>query len=237
MGIWQGHIFLAFNKSLEIFTIPTFESPHGPFFHFGSQSVYFPMEAERHEIEWIDEAHLNECQHNSLETMSTPHSDIQDSLYISIRNRDFVHRSLYMIRLPGEAGFSWHEHSKIDNISPCVTLKHCVGPTLEYHLHIAYTEIVRYPIIMELIRRSGPTTTMVDYQCENRVLSISGLPSLELTSVMDFDDGAGIILLGSCRGEISVVQFVDRSLRTRGSFLDDLPVLCRDLKELVRVCY
>ncbi len=120
----------------------------------------------------------------------------------------------------------------------CATLKHCVGSSNEYQLRLAYTADTKYPIVLELMRRTRPLTTIIDNQRDIQripILPASGLPNLESVSVMDFDDGAGVILLGSCRGENYVVQFVDRSLHARGSLLDDLPTVHYNLKGLVTV--
>lgn len=71
------------------------------------------------------------------------------------------------------------------------------------------------------------------------IISTYNVPILDLTVAMDFVDGAGVILLGSCGGEISVIQFIVNLSQIRRSFLDNLPPVDYDLPnmETVRLLY
>jgi len=115
---------------------------------------------------------------------------------------------------------------------------HCIGASSEYQLRLISEDVgFFYPVILELARHScSPATEKGMGQLlgdrQTFVISSHNLPILDLTTVMDFDDGSGIILLGSCLGEISVIQFVDKSSQIPGSLLNSLPPADYDLPNM-----
>lgn len=141
-----------------------------------------------------------------------------------------------LIQSPGDLGFSWQVNtSRIKPVS-CGTLKLCVGISNEYQLRLCYG--IQNPVMLEIIRTSRRSFKEIDVQCDNQqkpLLSTSGLPILDSTAVMDFDEAVGLIVLGGCRGDVCIIQFVDGSLHARRGLLDHLPPVRLDLASMSRV--
>ncbi len=184
----------------------------------------------------IGEAYVNEFEQFPLEVMP---NDTESSLRITIRDRfrDQVH-CLTLIQSRGDPEFSWEVNPLFDKPVSSRTFKLCVGISNEYMLHLSGTGRVRYLAVLDIVRRARFPYKDNDAQSEVRqhsVLATPGLPILDTTTTMDFDDAAGVILLGGCRGKLCVIQFVDAFSRGLGCFLDDLPPVHHDMVSLPTV--
>ncbi len=119
-----------------------------------------------------------------------------------------------------------------------LTCRHCVGASSGYQLRFTSEgSDYFYPLSLELTRHPLSLFKETEARLEARqriVLKTVGLPILDLVTTIDFDDAAGVILLGSCRGQISLVQF-DESLQKKGGLLDDLPAVRRGSPDVPRV--
>lgn len=236
MGIWRNHIFVVLNQSVEIFAFPLFEYLPNPAYHFGCQSLCIPMAVNASQRQWIGSAFLFEYKRIPLESTLREQTDEQeDSLHVSFLTSASYHDILVLIQSPEDGVFSWDLDATPDRLPSLMTLKYCIGRSNEYQLRLTSTQRVRYPIVLEIMRPTPPSIENRYTAQWNPVLPISGLPNLESTSAMDFDDAAGVVLLGSCRGQITVIQFLDRPSQARGSLLEKLPLVCHDPKGLPSV--
>ncbi len=174
----------------------------------------------------VGEAFLKELELFPLEIML---NDTESSLRISIRNRSQRHYVLTLVQSPGDLGFSWEVSTLGKDSLSSRTLKLCVGTSNEYQLRLTCAYGIQYPAILELVRLTRLPTMEIDTRGDMKqtfVLSTPGLPNLGLTTVMDFDDAAGLLLLGSCHGGICIVQIAHTTSQARGGLLDDLPRCC-----------
>jgi len=220
MWIWRNHVFVVLNYSVDIFTLPSLGSLlPSPSYHFGCQSLYFPMIRDDCDSGWIGEAFVNEFHQLPLEIIP---NGSESSLRITIRDRsrDQVHYVTTLNQSPEDLGFYLEASTSGRNAVRNGTLKFCVGISNEYQLRLSCAFDNQYPAILELMRITRLPARNVE---RKSVLSTSGLPVLDSTTTMDFDDAAGVILLGSCRGEICVIQFSFTNSHARGSLIDDLP--------------
>lgn len=186
--------------------------------------------------QWIGEAYI-------FENGQVPGGLVSDSTHQSLR---FSVRDLFgMLYIRAivqmqDGSFSWDNGLCRELRFDAMSYRHCVSASSEYQLRLA-SEDSRdtYPAFLDLIRHPHSPAAETGVQFGDRqkfIISTPNLPILDLTTAMDFDDAAGIILLGSCRGEISTIQFVDKSFQTPGSLLDGLPVVLYELPDIQTVC-
>ncbi len=169
-------------------------------------------------------------------------NDTESSLRVSIRDRSQRHYVLTLVQSPGNFGFfcRWEVNTLGKDSLSSRTLKLCVGTSNEYQLRLTRAYGIQYPAILELFRLTRFPSKEIDTRGDMKqtfVLSTPGLPNLGLTTVMDFDDAAGLLLLGSCHGGICIVQFADTTSQARGGLLDDLLPVLHNQASLPRVSY
>jgi len=186
MGIWRNHVVVVLNYSVEIFTLPSLGPllPN-PAYHFGCQSLSLPMDQEDCDSEWVGEAFLNEFQQFPLDIIPNV---LESALRVSIRDRSQAYYALTLTETPEDSAFTWDEN--VNNFLSYGTLKLCVGVSNEYQLRLSFTNKTLYPITLELSRIHA-TSPEIDLQCDihrKLVLPTSGLPILDTTTAMDFDD-------------------------------------------------
>ncbi len=237
MGMWRNCIFLVLDCSIEIFSSTIEIFAQGSAYHTGRQSLSLPLLRMDHSESWIGEAYIYEV--NQVPDGMVSDGTLQ-SLRLSIRDRQ-GNQYIRAIGQRQDGSFSWDADFKFSKEPEYVKTKthmHCVGASSEYQLRLVSANIPEfYPAALELTRHprslvaeKGMSPRLGDKQ--KSIICTHNLPILDLTTAMDFDDGAGVILLGSCRGEITMVQFIDRSCQAPGSVLDDLPTVMYDLPDL-----
>ncbi len=234
MGIWRDCLFLVFDCSIEIFSLSMIEFPAmGSADRMGRQSLSLPSLRVDGCGGWIGEAYIYDASQVS--------GTMDQSLHLSIRDRR-GYQYVRTIVQSQDGSFSWDtDFPKEPGFVKAKTYMHCIGVSTEYQLRLVSEDIPTfYPAALELTRhpRSLDAETGLCPRYGERqkfIICSHNLPILDLTTAMDFDDGAGVILLGSCRGEISIIQFVDRSTQVPGSVPDDLPTVKYDLPDLETV--
>lgn len=235
MSVWRNHLFVVFDFSVAIFPQPSFGSLSP--FHFDVQSLCFPFPTMFDDSHRVGEAYVYEAGEPLCRNLSNA---TYQSLRISVRDR---YGSLYIraIEQREDGLFSWDVNLLKESEFDVMSYRHCVGSSSEYQLRLASKSVYgKHPTFLDLIRlpRFESSNSVLGSQFGERqtfVVSARNLPILDLTTAMDFDDAAGVILLGSCRGEISIIQFHDRSSQAPGSLLDNLPSVSFDLPYLQTV--
>ncbi len=240
MGVWRNCLFLVLDCSIEIFSSAIEVFASGSAYYAGRQSLNIPLLRMGNSEGRIGEAYI-------FEVNQVPDGILldatQQSLRLSIRDR---HGNQYIraVVQSQDGSFSWDADFTFVKEPEFVKTKthmHCFGASSEYQLRLVSANIFQYcPAGLELTRHPRSLVaetglvTRLGYR-QKFILCTHNLPILDLTTAMDFDDGAGVILLGSCRGEISIIQFIGRSSRVPGSVLDDLPTMKYDLPDLETV--
>lgn len=238
MRVWRDSLFVVFKNSVDVFPLPSFESSST--YHFGNQSLRLPSyginSATEERRKRAGEAYIYEASQVLDGIVSSAN---RPSLRVSIRNHSGAQYILSIVQAQ-DGLFSWDaEFCKDPEFYDVRTYKHCVGTSTGYQLRLASDNgQACYPAALELTFHPCPSATVANAQIDIRkkfIISAPNLPILDLTTAMDFDDAAGVILLGSCRGEVSVIQFVSRSSMAPGSLLDNLPAVDLDLLDLQTV--
>ncbi|KLO09771.1 hypothetical protein SCHPADRAFT_943357 [Schizopora paradoxa] len=237
MSIWRDHIFVVLNYSVEVFRIPSFESLTNKYHQRGSQSLYFPMARDDDERGWVAEAFINEIQESPSDI--TP-DEKECFLRIALRDRTEGVFILTLIQSLNDLEFHWKEVPSRDDALYQGALKTCMGSSGEYLLDLSTTDRAMYPVTLEIIRANHTMSKEegVDRRFAVRsttpILSSPEQLPLDSTTALDFDDAAGVILVGNCRGEINIVQLIDTEANLRSCYLDDLPPACNDTNGLIQ---
>ncbi|KLO09770.1 hypothetical protein SCHPADRAFT_1000015 [Schizopora paradoxa] len=237
MAIWCNHLFVVLNYTVEIFHIPTFESPVNIHRQAGLQSLNFPLSSKdevRRERGWVGEAFISEVHQPPPDIMA---DERERYLRIALRDRSEAVFILNLAHSSDGPGFRWKEILSSDDPIYWETLKLCVGSSGEYLLNLSITDRTLYPITLEVIRsdrRKEKEKSVVHEDTRNGIpiLPFPEQLTFESTTTMDFDDAAGVIMVGNCCGEIHIIQLVD--IGARGSLLDNLPPSRKGSKGLVQ---
>lgn len=239
MSIWRDHIFVVLNYSVEVFRIPSFESLPHKYYQRGTQSLYFPMARDDDERGWVAEVFINEVQESPSDI--TP-DEKECFLRFTLRDRTQGVFILTLMQSLDDLEFHWKEVLSRDDALYWGALKTCMGSSGEYLLDLSITNGALYPVTLEIIRafRTKSKDEGVDRRDADRntipILSSPEQLPLDSTTAMDFDDAAGVILVGNCRGEINIVQLIDTEADLRSCYLDDLTPAHNDTKILIQVC-
>ncbi len=198
-------------------------------YHGGYQSICFPMYRLDIRSDWIGEAYIHEV----------PDGIKHQSLRFSVR--DWNGSQYVQAIVQAQDGYFYWDPAFCTKSEyfDVWTYKHCVGASSEYQLRFTSKSWNHfYPLSLELTRHPLSLSEEMEVRLEARqriVLKTVGLPILDLVTTMDFDDAAGVILLGSCRGQICFVQF-DTLLQKRG-LINDLPAVRSDFPDVPRVSF
>ena len=237
MGIWRNHLFAVLDYTVEVFQLPYFDESTP--FVFGTQLLQFPhISTERLGGSWIVQAYVYEVEQLPAGVAWMPSSQ---HLFISVRDRQ-GRQYIRAITQLQDGSFAWDAQFSQNIKNDGYSHRHCNGNSCEYQLRLVLLDGYRInPGFLHLVRphRTSIGDSSSDLCLGDNhvyVVSTPNLPDLDLTTTMDFDDGAGVILLGSCLGEIFVIQFTDNLARSSGALSDDLPTITCNFPELDSVC-